>query len=474
MTMKKYSFTKSFSYSFIILQIIILSYNKILCLQLKITLTNQIYQFPINLNLYRLRNLMRLTDSEIEIPSKTLSLPLISISIGNPPQNLSLIYSTGKHLTWVHRNNSNNERINQKYFDAEKSSTKIFCNELYEFNTYTFGALSNTIQDFITLNSFNNKNLSLSVFLKFMHVYYLSPNNLYADGELGLARQYLGIYADPYITKNTTDFSLIENLYKNNLTKDKTFSHKWISDKEGILYIGEYPLLSYQKKYYDFHRCKTYSSSGEIIQYWNCYISGVKIGNSQIYYHNSNKSTYKQIGMFSTGEKFIFIPEEHRYIINLINNYTKWSRKNCNLDEYTSYKELHCNYSTFKYSYFPSVYFNFSGYEIKLKPEDIFYYNNNKKYYRLLIVLYNKKDYWIFGSLLTNKNNMIFEDDGNLVFFKLKKLLSPASLTKILFYALLIFCSFGTIFSLVLYFKGFGNLLSNVDINIKRNYKLLT
>ena len=124
--MKKYSFTKSFSYSFIILQIIILSYNKILCLQLKITLTNQIYQFPINLNLYRLRNLMRLTDSEIEIPSKTLSLPLISISIGNPPQNLSLIYSTGKHLTWVHRNNSNNERINQKYFDAENHQQKYF------------------------------------------------------------------------------------------------------------------------------------------------------------------------------------------------------------------------------------------------------------------------------------------------------------------------------------------------------------
>ena len=100
--------------------------------------------------------------------------------------------------------------------------------------------------------------------MSFMLIFYLSPNSLFADGELGLARKYLGIYSDPYITKNVSNFSLIDGLFKNNKIEKKMFAHKWISDKRGLLYIGEYPLLNEELPYYNFHTCNSLNQRGEI------------------------------------------------------------------------------------------------------------------------------------------------------------------------------------------------------------------
>ncbi len=108
---------------------------------------------------------------------------------------------------------------------------------------------------------------------------------------------------------------------------------------------------------------------------------------------------------------------------------------------------------SFKYSYFPSIYFNFSGYEIKLKPNDLFYYNENNKYYRLLIVLTNKKDYWTFGSMITNKNNMIFNgENGTVTFFKMKKFFNFSSLTNYLLLILFFFILIEFYFMLRIYY----------------------
>lgn len=415
----------------------------IFCFQLKLTLKNQVYQFPINHNLYRRLNseFRELNYYEYEKPSKKLALPIINLNLGNPFKKFSLIYSTGKHVTWLFRYKANDEKINQKYFDKKLSKTLIITEDHYEINSFTFGTLCERVLDYISINE------EISTFFSFMLVYFLSPNSLLADGELGLARKYLGIYADPYITKNVSNFSFIEGLYKDNKIEKKIFAHKWTSEKNGILYIGEYPLTNREIPYYNFYTCKSSDKFGEINQFWNCKINGINIDNKYFDY-----SSNEEIGIFSTGEKFIFAPENRIDIINNIKNYSKWGRENCIIDEWTAYKELHCNYIGFKYSYFPSVYFDFNGYKIKLQSEDLFYYNDNKKYYRLLIVPTNKKDYWIFGSILTNKNNMIFNyENGTVTFFKMKKLLSESSLTNYLLLVLLFLCSIGLILILRYY-----------------------
>ena len=188
--------------------IFIIGTRIIFCYQLNISLKKQVYQFPINHNLYRrLSNKFRaLSYYEYEKPSLKLALPMISISIGIPFQNFSLIYSTGKHSTWLYRYKANNDKLNQKYFDKKLSKTVLITNELYEINYFTFGTLCEKILDYISINN------STSIFLSMMLVYYLSPNSLFSDGELGLARKYLGIYSDPYITKNVSNYSLIEGL----------------------------------------------------------------------------------------------------------------------------------------------------------------------------------------------------------------------------------------------------------------------
>ena len=215
--------------------------NDILCIQLKLKLVNQVYQFPINHNLYRRLNennpLRELYLYEYEKPNIKLALPVISVNIGFPPQNFSLIYSTGKQVTWVYREKSNYDKLSQKYFDTEKSQTLIRYKDIYEINSFTFGTLCTKVQDYITITN------NTSTFMSFMLIFFLSPNSLFADGELSLIRKYKGIYSDPYITKNVSNFSLMEGLYNDNYIKNKIFSHKWIKGKnEGILYIDEFPL----------------------------------------------------------------------------------------------------------------------------------------------------------------------------------------------------------------------------------------
>ena len=445
----------------IIIILFFLQINIVFCYQLKLTLKNQVYQFPINHNLYRrLSNTFReLNYYEYEKPSHKLALPIININIGIPFQNFDLIYNTGKHVTWVYRNKANNDKLNQKYFDKQLSKEIMITNELYEINYFTFGTLCEKVLDYISINN------TTSIFISFMLVYYLSPNSLFSDGELGLARKYLGIYSDPYITKNVTNYSLIDGLYRNNKIKNKIFAHKWISEEEGILYIDEYPLLKNEIPYYNIYTCKSYNNFGEINQYWNCYIDGIKIGNKYLDF-----SLNEEIGIFSTGEKFIFIPEHQIDIINNVKNYSNWGKENCVLDEWTAYKELHCNYVGFKYSYFPSIYFNFSGNNIKLTPNDLFYYNDNNKYYRLLIVLTNKKNYWVFGSILTNKNNMIFNgENGSVTFFKVKRLLNLSSFANYLLFILLIMNLIGLYFTLRIYCFKIINKKNKDNENLQVN-----
>ena len=217
-----------FKSEYVLRAIIIFSFffdSKIIfCIQLKLKLEKQVYQFPINHNLYRrLSNepLRELYLNEYEKPNKKLALPTVSIGIGFPPQNFSLLYSTGKQVTWVYKEKSNYDKLSQKYFDTEKTKTLIKYDECYEINSFTFGTLCHQVKDYITINN------TISTFMSFMLIFFLSPNSLYADGELSLNRKYIDIYADPYITKNVSNFSLMEGLYKDKLIKNKIFAHRW-------------------------------------------------------------------------------------------------------------------------------------------------------------------------------------------------------------------------------------------------------
>ena len=110
----------------IIIKFIFIFHIKIFfCFQFKLTLRNQVYQFPINHNLYRRLNeqIRDLSYYEYEKPSKILALPTIDLSFGIPFQNFSLIYSTGKHATWLYRYKANDEKLNQKYLDKKISYT---------------------------------------------------------------------------------------------------------------------------------------------------------------------------------------------------------------------------------------------------------------------------------------------------------------------------------------------------------------
>ena len=165
-----------FSCSLLIIISFLFNLNNIICIQLKLKLEKQVYQFPVNHILYRRLNedpLRELYLYEYERPNIKLALPVLSIDIGTPPQNFSLIYSTGKQVSWVYKEKSNYDKLSQKYFDTLKSKTIIKYNEIYEINSFTFGTLCHKVQDYFSIKDINNKNKfnnnkTISTFMSFM------------------------------------------------------------------------------------------------------------------------------------------------------------------------------------------------------------------------------------------------------------------------------------------------------------------
>ena len=65
------------------------------------------------------------------------------------------------------------------------------------------------------------------------------------------------------------------------------------------------------------------------------------------------------------------------------------------------------------------------------------------------MVLFNKKDYWIFGSLLTNKNNMIFDgENGTVTFFKEREIFNSSLIVNYLLYVLIFMSLIGLYFTI--------------------------
>ena len=379
--------------------------------QIPIELKKQVYQYPLNLIQYR-----RLF--EIDKPNEILSLPLITINLGTPNQKLKLIYNTGSQVTWVLRESETN--ILQKPFYSNLSKTFHKTDKIYELNYFTYGTLATSVKDILY---FNNE---INVEFYFFHLFFYSPNTLICDGEIGFARLYHGIYSDPYIVKEAINYSFLNELHiKNNISK--IFSHKWLNNKKGILYIGELPfkkkiddnninvnINDYNENIVNITKCLNIINTGEISNYWNCRIDELIIGNEIVNISLNNKT------IFSTGERFIFIPQEIGDIMFIYGNYSEWSRKNCFFYYQVAFRELHCKIEGFKFEYFPNLIFNFNGYIINVKPEDVFLINNNK-YYRNIIVINNKKDFWILGFPAIKNHNMIFYDDGYVYFYNIKE-----------------------------------------------------
>lgn len=382
-----------------IFSILLFFFSSSLQFEVPFKLKAQIYQYPLNFKLYR--NLL-----EVEKPSSILAVPIVSVDIGTPTSSYNLIYSTGTTASLTL--NDNCVTTLQNPFLNTQSSTCDKEDGSYESNSYTYGGLTSVFNDYINFSD----NSAGRIKMKFFNYFHYSPNTLISDGELGMSKRYKSLYTDPYITKEVEQFSIIEQLYANNIIDKRVFAHQYKNDKEGTVFIGEEPKGDLIK-----YTCKGTQSKGEPSNYWNCPISTFKIDNKEIQIdYNTN------IAMFSTGERFIFVPEESQGIIEYIKSYSTWGKEHCTLDVHVAYQELHCDYKGFKYSYFPTISFTFEEYEIELKPEDVFYYNYNNKYYRLLLVIYNMKKYWIIGSPVLKGHNMIFNvDEDTVTFFTEKK-----------------------------------------------------
>ena len=429
----------------------VLQFQKYFSFQLEINLKKQIYQYPLNFIQYR-----RLF--EIDKPFEILSLPIITIHLGTPKQKLNLIYNTGSQVSWVLRETETN--IQQKPFYYNLSSTFLKSENIYELNSFTYGTLAYGVSDILYFN--DEYYAEFNFFLPF----FFSPNTLISDGEIGFAKKYKGINSDPFIIIDALNYSILNQL---NIQKNisKNFSHKWINNKKGILYIGELP---FQEKniidinYYinnsnyknlNITKCSKNFVIGEISNFWNCQIEELRIGNEIINISLNNKT------IFSTGERLIFIPEIVGDLMYNYGNYSEWSKKNCFFKFQVAYRELHCNIQGFKFEYFPNIYFNFNGYIIEIKPEDVFLINNNK-YYRNIIIVSNKKDFWILGIPALKNHNIIFNDDGFVYFYKIKE----NDILKILLFSFGIICFLAI--GLILFFncKNKSEKKNNITIEL--------
>ena len=149
----------------------------------------------------------------------------IPIKVGTPGKTFNVQIDTSTATTWLPSVKCKNCKSSSQLYDPILSKTSYKLNsEKIELDDEDGDVEGYPINDNIVLNGFNLQNFS------FIQVTELDDDfRDHYDGKLGLG----------YRGEHGKNFNFLEKLKKQNLIKQKIFSINQISDKKGLLFIGD-------------------------------------------------------------------------------------------------------------------------------------------------------------------------------------------------------------------------------------------
>ena len=149
----------------------------------------------------------------------------IPIKVGTPGKTFNVQIDTSTSTTWIPSIKCKNCKLSSQLYDPILSKTSYSLkSEKIEIDDEDGDVEGYPINDNIVLNGYNLKNFS------FIQVSELDDDfRDHYDGKLGLG----------FRGEHGKNFNFLEQLKKQNLIKHKIFSINQISDKKGLLFIGD-------------------------------------------------------------------------------------------------------------------------------------------------------------------------------------------------------------------------------------------
>ena len=312
------------------------------------------------------------------------SSPGFDLYAGTPFKPQSIQLSLTYPYTWV----------SFVTYDNNQSSTSELINNNIEFPSDNYGLLIGLeVRDII---SFPNSSISLNNFSFFI---LRSKSITFQFSILSLSRVY-----------NDTKYSIIHQLYNENLIGYKSFTLEYIEPNNGVLYFGKYPFYKNKQQF----TCKTTLMQNNL---WGCDLNMVVYSDD-----NDNKKYYfknKYVSHFSAGGQFI-APDG--FILFLKETYFK-SAIEKNICKLTSLKQFECKTNSIKL--FGDLIFVFESTGLILHSNELW---KNINYFQSTFLIhggYNVfsgiKNEWYIGKELLDKFTTTFDYEQNTITFTANK-----------------------------------------------------
>ena len=236
------------------------------------------------------------THGHIPIFSSKEGIYSITINIGNPKQNFSLLLDTGSPYLWINDENCKGCK-SQHNFIPSLSNTFNQSSERIKIN-YLSGEISGNIcTDFIEFNSID---------LKIQNFNFILINetniNFEFEGIFGLSKGLIDIQNSLYST--------IYQILRKKLFKQNIFLFDFPKNN---FYIGEIPSHLKKDNSFSFRNLKKNKYDG---YYWHCIFEKLKFNNNnEIITINTSKYNYI---FFDSGLNCLIFPLNYTYIFEII------------------------------------------------------------------------------------------------------------------------------------------------------------
>ena len=256
----------------------------------------------------------------IPVFSSKEGLYTITLNIGNPSQQFSLLLDTGSPYLWINDENCIGCKSQHKFISS-LSDTFHQSSDIIKIN-YLSGEISGNIcTDLIKFNSTNSK---------------IQDFNFILVNETNINYEFEGIFG---LSKGAIDiqnllYSTIYQLRENNFLKQNTFLFDFPRNN---FYIGEIPSNIKQDDSFSFKNLKDNKFDG---YYWHCLFEKIKFNkNKQLISTNTTKYNYI---FFDSGINGLIFPLNYTYIFeNVISNNKLLKNSECYIQAENEKKKIY-------------------------------------------------------------------------------------------------------------------------------------
>jgi len=289
-----------------------------------------------------IRKLKEVVSGTINILDCRLFAAPITIGTSTNPQKFNVILDTGSVNLWVPKIGSEDAHPIDNHFDPSLSPSATRTSETFSVQYGTGSTEGNYYSDRVNFISTGNYELKFGAAVK------TDFNVKGADGIMGLAKRY-----------TSNEYSAVFTLYAKKAIPNKSFSFKYLNEKEVEMYLGE--------EHSDFSnvnntaQCQLLHKTTYDNLLWTC-----KLYNFGFISEDKEKNATSSCGynlLFDTGSNIMILPLET--LQNIARNLSQF---NCSEADTANGKQIFCQ----KKELLPNIYIEVGNHYLILDAQKMF------------------------------------------------------------------------------------------------------